>query len=202
MQTRFSRLEMRREHGAGPVAPSAATRQRPPGGWSGLRSHQADPRVRRPRNLGRLVSAGGPETTGRRGPGTTTGPLAAFAELGRVNLSDVDLDQLLAKVAQLAQEVMPAATAVSVTLVNDGLAATAAFTSDLAMTLDETQYSSGAGPCLDAAGDRGVRVVADMGQETRWPAYSSAAVAHGIGSSLSVGIRPWEGGNRAPQRYA
>jgi GAF domain-containing protein len=155
--------------------------------------------------VGSGVDGSGQEPAGRdvgQRPRATVEPLAAFAELGRIDLSDVDLDQVLAKVAQLAQEVIPAAAAVSVTLVSDGLAGTAASTADAALAIDQSQYEAGSGPCLDAAADHGVRVVDDMAQESRWPVFASAAATHGIQSSLSVGISLWDGVSGALNIYA
>jgi GAF domain-containing protein len=56
------------------------------------------------------------------------------------------------------------------------------------MALDESQYDSGFGPCLDAAAQHAVFVVEDMADEPRWPEFAAAAVKRGVRSSLSVGI--------------
>jgi GAF domain-containing protein len=117
-----------------------------------------------------------------------TDPLLAFAELGRINLSQADLGQVLTRVASLAASVIPGADEVSVTLVSGGVAGTATFTGEVAMSLDESQYDSGYGPCLDAAAQHAVFVVDDMTRESRWPAFAAAAVERGVRSSLSVGI--------------
>jgi GAF domain-containing protein len=117
-----------------------------------------------------------------------TDPLLAFAELGRINLSQADLGQVLTRVASLAASVIPGADEVSVTLVSGGVAGTATFTGEVAMSLDESQYDSGYGPCLDAAAQHAVFVVDDMTSESRWPAFAAAAVERGVRSSLSVGI--------------
>lgn len=119
---------------------------------------------------------------------TPTDPLVAFAELGRINLSQADLGQVLSRVATLAASVIPGAVDVSVTLVTKGVAGTATFTGELAMALDETQYDSGYGPCLDAAAQHAVFVVDDMATDSRWPAFAAAALERGVRSSLSVGI--------------
>jgi GAF domain-containing protein len=121
-------------------------------------------------------------------PADVTDPLLAFAELGRINLSQADLGQVLTRVASLAASVIPGADEVSVTLVSGGVAGTATFTGDVAMALDESQYDSGFGPCLDAAAQHAVFVVDDMTTESRWPVFASEAVERGVRSSLSVGI--------------
>ena len=124
----------------------------------------------------------------REQPGRDRDPLSAFAELGRINLADSDLTDVLDRVAQMCRTVIPGADEVSVTLVSQGVPGTAAFTGEMALGLDEAQYEAGRGPCLDAAASRDVRVIADMASESRWPLFTETAVKSGVGSSLSVGI--------------
>jgi GAF domain-containing protein len=119
---------------------------------------------------------------------TSIDAMAAFAELGRIKLSETDLHQVLTRVAELAQRAIPGAAEVSVTLVAGGAPETAAYTGTLALALDEKQYDSGYGPCLEAAATKTFFLVTDMSTEERWPAFAKNAVAHGVCSSLSVGM--------------
>jgi transcriptional regulator with GAF, ATPase, and Fis domain len=115
-------------------------------------------------------------------------PTAAFAELGRIKLGETDLDAVLARVAHLAKQTVPAADEVSVTLVRGNGAHTAAFTGRLAVDLDEWQYEHGHGPCLDASAAKATISVHDMKDEARWPDWASAALSAGAHSSLAVGL--------------
>jgi GAF domain-containing protein len=115
-------------------------------------------------------------------------PHEAFAELGRIRLADIDIDILLDKIAQLAKRSIPGAAEVSVTLLHSGSPVTAAFTGELALTLDEKQYERGYGPCPDAADTATSLMVPDTGSEQRWPGWASAAEQAGVYSSLSVGL--------------
>jgi GAF domain-containing protein len=63
---------------------------------------------------------------------------------------------------------------------------TVAFSEENAVRLDETQYSAGEGPCLAAIREQAVVHVPDLNCERRWPDYTAAARAEGVGSSLSV----------------
>ena len=56
----------------------------------------------------------------------------------------------------------------------------------MARDLDEVQYETKAGPCLDALRDqRAVNAV--FGEDAaRWPTFEAAAVARGLGSILSL----------------
>jgi GAF domain-containing protein len=114
--------------------------------------------------------------------------MSAFAELGKINLKNNDLGQVLQRVIELAKAVIPGTSEGSVTLMVGGTAETAAFTGPVAMSLDERQYEVGTGPCLDAATDRTTYLVADTATEHRWPAVCRAAAEVGVGSILSVGI--------------
>ena len=115
-------------------------------------------------------------------------PTAAFAELGRIKLSETNLEQVLSRVAELAKQTLPGAAEVSVTLVRGGNPHTAAHTGELALSLDESQYAHGYGPCLDAAAAAAILSVTDMAAEDRWPDWAARAVEAGARSSLSVGL--------------
>ena len=110
----------------------------------------------------------------------------AFAEIGRINFAEHDLEDVLTRVSELAKRTIPGASEVSVSLVRDNRATTAAYTGDLALHLDEKQYEKGQGPCLSAAVAGDTLIIADMAAESRWPEYTPGAVEHGVHSSLSV----------------
>jgi GAF domain-containing protein len=120
--------------------------------------------------------------------GEPVDPLKAFAELGRLRLDEGDLRHVLTRIAELAKATIPGAAEVSVTLVSGDGAGTPAFTGELALALDETQYDSGYGPCLEAAMSNRIFSAPDLATETRWPAFAAAATQAGVRSSLSVGV--------------
>jgi GAF domain-containing protein len=120
--------------------------------------------------------------------GTPLDPLAAFAELGRMKLGESNLQAVLGRVAELARQTLPGMAGASVTLVDSDRAFTAAFTGQLALDLDETQYQDGFGPCLEVAQSAGIIIVPDMAAETRWPAFARRALAAGVQSSVSVAL--------------
>ncbi len=115
-------------------------------------------------------------------------PVQAFAELGRINLAESSMEQVLARVSEVAKRTIPGADEVSVSLVQAGAVSTTAFTGKLALHLDESQYELGHGPCLAAAAGGETILISDMSTEDRWPDYTPTAVADGAGSSLSIGI--------------
>jgi hypothetical protein len=96
------------------------------------------------------------------------------------------LDDALGRVARTAAGAIPDADAVTITVLADPKARTAAHTEDRVLRLDLVQYSSGRGPCLEAAERRTpVRVVTE-GEEQHWPEFVEAARAEGVLASLSV----------------
>ncbi|MCG5440847.1 GAF and ANTAR domain-containing protein [Micromonospora foliorum] len=118
----------------------------------------------------------------------TMDPADAMAELGRVRLDEVSLDDMLLRIAELAKESIPGTTEVTVTLVRGRVGWTGAFTGELARQLDEWQYEQNRGPCLDASASGDTISVPDMAVEERWPAWAETARAAGVRSSLSIGL--------------
>lgn len=114
-------------------------------------------------------------------------PLRAYAELGRIKLSEISLDGIFAKIADLAHRGLPGADEASITLLRDRPLTTAA-SSELARRLDEAQYEHAAGPCLQAAAGNTVVPVADTAADLRWPEWAGVASAAGIRSALSVAL--------------
>jgi GAF domain-containing protein len=115
-------------------------------------------------------------------------PSDAFAQLGRLRLGRSGIDDVLRLVADLAKQTVPGATDVSVTLVRGKAAHSAAFTGDLALTLDTWQYERGDGPCLAAIEAAATLSVPDTTDESRWPDWATRCRAAGVFSSLSVGL--------------
>lgn len=115
-------------------------------------------------------------------------PEEAFAELARIDFAHHDLRGVLGQVAGLAKRTLVSNGDVSVTLIRGGQAYTAAFTGESALALDETQYESGYGPCMDAAGAAETLMIPDMAAEGRWPAFARTAVGAGVRSSLSISL--------------
>ena len=115
-------------------------------------------------------------------------PQQAFLRLARLDLAALPLGEVLAEIAALARVTVPGADQVSVTLVDGDQARSVAFTGPLAIQLDERQYASGFGPCLDASVSGGTIVIPDTAADDRYPEFCAVAARAGVGSSLSVGM--------------
>jgi GAF domain-containing protein len=124
-----------------------------------------------------------PEVSDRSGSSKVD---AAFAELSGRSVGDEPLNDVLHRTAALAKSVLRVPIEASVTLVGPGGATTPAFTGQPAYDLDETQYALGYGPCLASAEAGQLVKIPDIATETRWPAFTEAALARNIRSTLSV----------------
>jgi GAF domain-containing protein len=129
-------------------------------------------------------------------------PTEAFTQLGRIKLSETDLNGVFQQVAELAKRTIPGVTEASVTLVQGDRAHTPAFTGKLALALDESQYELGHGPCLVAASSTTTQAVPDMTSEGRWPDWTSRALEAGAHSSLSIGLPVQDAVTGAVNLYA
>lgn len=115
-------------------------------------------------------------------------PADAYAELGRIELRDATFDQVIQRIADVAKRAIPGAAEVSVTIVRAQRPTTVAATGPAALALDEAQYATGRGPCVDAAQAGQLVLVEDVSVDDRWPAFAVAARREGMTSSLSVAL--------------
>jgi serine phosphatase RsbU (regulator of sigma subunit) len=97
-----------------------------------------------------------------------------------------ELDVALNDLADAARRQVPGSVAASVTVLHGDDASTMAATHDQARMVDESQYSSGDGPCLTAIRDREVVTVNDYADDARWPDVGAQSLQVGIRSSLSL----------------
>lgn len=111
---------------------------------------------------------------------------ASLLALARILFSGKSVELTLDAVAHLAQQTIPGCDSASVTVVEGGRATTTVSTSELAWDIDQHQYRTGQGPCLDAVRQQAVVRVDSFGDERRWPELTPAAVERGARSSLSL----------------
>lgn len=122
-----------------------------------------------------------------------------FASLTRVLLSATTVGGVLQHVVDAAKVVIANADLVSVTLrVPHGAFYTPVETSPEATDLDQVQYRTGEGPCLDAARPDGPAYVVsdDLRVELRWRQFAKIAAGHGYRSILSTELVPAPGAGR------
>lgn len=110
---------------------------------------------------------------------------AAIDRLSALVGDDLDLEQGLAVVSDVATTLIPSCVGVSITVVVDGEPFTVTSTSREMALLDASQYLGG-GPCPEAALAQVRLGVDDVLDEGRWQLYAQAAGARGVASSLSL----------------
>jgi putative methionine-R-sulfoxide reductase with GAF domain len=110
----------------------------------------------------------------------------AIESLSAIFAAEEPLDDVLLRVAQTAASAIPGADSVSITVFTDTGARTAAYTDELVLSLDREQYTSGRGPCLEAAEMRQTVRVSTNVEQRRWPDFVAAARQQGILATLSA----------------
>jgi len=110
----------------------------------------------------------------------------SLAALSRFFVGDGTLQETLTRVAEYAEQAVPASAMTGITLLVEGRARTAVFTDEAAPEIDSAQYETGVGPCLDAFRHQEAYVVHDTTKDDRWPPFTEAAAAHGIRSTMSI----------------
>ena len=114
---------------------------------------------------------------------------------------DASLAESLQGVAAVGCSLLSGCESASVTLLKAGRPMTVASTSEVALALDAAQYDEGDGPCLVAAREERIVQVDDVAAETCWPAFSKAALAQGVVSSLSIPLVLNDGGTFGGLNY-
>lgn len=92
----------------------------------------------------------------------------------------------LRRVAAVACATIPGCSSGSVTLWREDQPYTLVSTNDLARVIDEAQYETMEGPCLDASRYGRTYVIGDMREDRRWPTFCGVAATRGALSSMSV----------------
>jgi GAF domain-containing protein len=110
---------------------------------------------------------------------------AGMSELTALLLSTPDVEDSLRDVAEITSRMLPGRPMAGVTLTRGGDAMTVAASGAHAMLVDELQYSSGMGPCLEAIATAEPVWVNDILDEHRWSDYAARMLAHGVRSVYS-----------------
>jgi GAF domain-containing protein len=117
---------------------------------------------------------------------------ALLLGLARISLADRPVSDVLTAIVQVAEQGIPGADSVSITLLRGEKPFTAAYSGEMALQANEMQYERGYGPCMDAARGGVVLRIDDMRTEQRWPDYAVQVTEQGVRSSLSTPL-PFQG---------
>ena len=109
-----------------------------------------------------------------------------FRTMSRFLVGEENLDDALKRLAHLAVDAIEPADFAGMTVPDESGARTAVFTDSEATELDQAQYDTGIGPCLDALRNNSVFRIDSTDDDLHWKPFSQTAVDHGILSVLSV----------------
>jgi transcriptional regulator with GAF, ATPase, and Fis domain len=134
-----------------------------------------------------------PDDNGRGRPSTSYGghtlgdKLAqTLSDLARTLQHEEDLQGTVDAIVAAAVGTVPGAQHAGVTEVQGRRrVTTSAATDDLVRRVDQAQYETGQGPCLDAAYEHQTVRLTDMALEDRWPDFSRRALDLGVRSMVS-----------------
>ncbi|HEX6347399.1 GAF and ANTAR domain-containing protein [Umezawaea sp.] len=116
-----------------------------------------------------------------------------FTALTRSLLDAETLGEVLDRILVACTRAIPAVDVASVTMRDpDGTFHTPTETDSIGYELDQVQYATGEGPCVDAARMPGPALACsdDLANDPNWPRFGPAAAARGMGSLLSTALLP------------
>ena len=109
----------------------------------------------------------------------------SLAEVARDLSSEDSVTSALARIVESAVDTVDGCMAAGVTVAGVDWYRTPAATEQLVRDVDEFQYSTGEGPCLDALREHAVFRTGDLAADPRWPRFGEKAAELGINSMLS-----------------
>ena len=101
-------------------------------------------------------------------------------------LTTSDLETFLNGLAAVAAKVVEPPASCGITTAHDGQHATVATSDARAAQVDQVQYETGTGPCIETLATGTPVEVLDQQEDSRWPAYAQRSVEMGVRSSLSI----------------
>jgi hypothetical protein len=116
-----------------------------------------------------------------------------FTALTRVLLDAVTVADVLRRILNTALDLVPGADVASITLRSPkGTYQTPILTDPIADELDQAQYTTGEGPCVESARIPGPAsaLCGDLANAPDWPKFGPAAAALGMHSVLAVALLP------------
>jgi len=127
---------------------------------------------------------------------------AAVAALTRYFVGTQSLGMSLHQVAELTIQALPQTDHVGVTLLVDGKLKTSVFTHPEVPEIDQAQYRTGDGPCVDAYRDGTPHIIESTLEPGKWQEFRDSAARHGVYSTLSLPLITHEGAIGAINLYA
>jgi GAF domain-containing protein len=110
----------------------------------------------------------------------------SVAALSTLASRELNLEQLLTRVAQYAVQAIPGADGSGLTLLEEGRANTIVATAPFVREVDDIQYGLMQGPCVSAAAGGRTVMSGSLGSDQRWPQFGSKVARLGVHSAVSL----------------
>jgi GAF domain-containing protein len=127
---------------------------------------------------------------------------AAVAALSRYFVGNQTLGESLHQVAELAIEALPQTDHVGITMLVEGQLRTSVFTHPEVPEIDQAQYRTGDGPCVDAYREGVPHLIESTRVPGRWQSFRDSAARHGVLCTLSLPLITHDGPIGALNMYA
>jgi transcriptional regulator with GAF, ATPase, and Fis domain len=125
------------------------------------------------------------QAVGSTGQSADPGLARDLSELARQMQAETSREALLDRIVRAAVAEVPGARYAGITLVTGKNVTTPAATDELVQRIDQVQYATGQGPCLDSAARHETVRSDDLRAEDRWPRFGRQAAELGVVSMLS-----------------
>ncbi|GAA3032255.1 GAF and ANTAR domain-containing protein [Streptosporangium longisporum] len=114
-----------------------------------------------------------------------SGPTWSDALLSLLVATDT-FEEFLHELTVATAAALPEGSMCGLTVVRGERAVTIASSDDLTLAVDQIQYRTGEGPCLDTLSSGQAHHTADTSTEPRWRSFCTEAFAHGVRSCLAL----------------
>jgi GAF domain-containing protein len=106
--------------------------------------------------------------------------------LGAYFMGDITIADALSKVCDAAMAAVPAAAMAGISMTVDARPGTYVFTHPDVQTIDQPQYDTGDGPCVDAFATGQTVIIASTLDDGPYPEFRHVAAEHGLLSVVSL----------------
>ena len=100
-----------------------------------------------------------------------------FSQLARALQAQDTVQHTLDAICELAVHLIDGADHAGITLLRSATFSTPAASGDIPRRVDQIQYATGQGPCLDAIREQEVVELPDLAAEARWPQFAQRTLA-------------------------
>ena len=127
---------------------------------------------------------------------------SSLAALSQLATGQMDLKDVLTRVAEFAVRAIPGADGAGLTLMEAGHADTIVASAAFVTQVDAIQYGIGEGPCITAAAEARTMRSGSLGNDALWPRFGPRVGHLGVHSALSLPLLTADGVLGAMNVYA